>query len=142
MDLFDTTQIEETSSSSHNTESGHGEDACGHEAKLFTAYATYNFNTESFTIMVIVVIVAVLGIEFMFKCLHHFTHDSPFNKMITRIEKELMSVGFTAFLFKIIINSSDLLKNEWLHAFELAGIFFNTLSFQFDSQLISSNQTS
>jgi hypothetical protein len=117
MDLFSTTPGDELSEGS-----GHGEEACGHEAKLFTAYATYNFNTESFTIMVIVVIVAVLGVEFMFKCMHHFTHDSPFNKMITRIEKELMSVGFTAFLFKIIINSSDLLKNEWLHAFELAGI--------------------
>lgn len=105
--------------SNHTAEAAH----CGeHEPILFGAYAVYYFTTGEFFVMVLVVIGFVLLVEFLFHVFHFLTHESPFDKMIIAVEKELMTVGFTAFIFKIIINSTHVLKSEWLHAFELAGM--------------------
>ncbi len=111
----------------------HCEEAAEHSPVLFGAFANYYFGTEKYTVMVIVVICAVLFVELLFHCLHMLTHDSPFNKMISAIEKELMTVGFTAFIFKIIINSSHLIVEKWLEAFELAGAFLVLLAVDSDT---------
>ena len=108
----------ETSNSTHCSEHA------AHEQTLFGATAVYSASKQEFFVMVVIVIGFVLVIDFFFHVLHFLTHESPFNKMINAVEKELMTVGFTAFVFKIIINSTgtaDFLSEAWLHAFELAG---------------------
>ncbi len=75
------------------------------------------------TLSILVVIVSVLLLEHLFHQLHSLTHDTPFQDMVSAIEKELMIVGFMAFVFKIIVNSSKLLNSSWLAALEFSGLF-------------------
>ena len=73
------------------------------------------------TMSVIIIVAAVQFVEYLFHSLHVVTHDTPFNQMVQSIEKELMVVGFTAFIFKIIVNTTDFLELEWFHSLEYAG---------------------
>ena len=73
------------------------------------------------SISVIIIVGAVQCIEYLFHTLHLITHDTPFNQMVQSIEKELMVVGFTAFIFKIVVNTTDFLDLEWFHCLEYAG---------------------
>lgn len=71
--------------------------------------------------MLAIIIASVIAVDLLFHGLFHLTDDTPFAKMIHAIEKELMIVGFTAFIFKIIINSSDIISGDYLYALEFAG---------------------
>lgn len=73
------------------------------------------------TMSVIIIVAAVQFVEYLFHILHVITHDTPFNQMVQSIEKELMVVGFTAFIFKIIVNTTAFLELEWFHSLEYAG---------------------
>jgi len=73
------------------------------------------------SIAVIIIVGAVQCIEYSFHSLHLITHDTPFNQMVQSIEKELMVVGFTAFIFKIVVNTTNFLELEWYHSLEYAG---------------------
>ncbi len=69
----------------------------------------------------LVVITAVLCVEYVFHVLHLFTEDSPFHKVVRALEKELMIVGCTAFIFKVSINVTHFLSEEWFFALEFSG---------------------
>lgn len=71
--------------------------------------------------MLAVIIASVIAVDLLFHGLTHLTDDTPFAKMIHAIEKELMIVGFTAFIFKILINSSEVITGDYLYALEFAG---------------------
>lgn len=73
------------------------------------------------SISIIVIVFAVLFVEKVFHGLHALTHDTPFQDMVSAIEKELMIVGSMAFIFKVIINTTSFLNEEWLVALEYAG---------------------
>ncbi len=112
-------------STSHSGSDDHASGAvhaAAHVAKLFGGVVQTETNVPIYTLMLVIIIVSVNAVEFLFDGLLHLTHDTPFSKMIHAIEKELMIVGFTAFIFKIIINSSDILTGYSLHALEFAGI--------------------
>lgn len=74
------------------------------------------------SISVLIIVCAVQMVEYLFHTLHLATHDTPFNQMVHSIEKELMVVGFTAFIFKIIVNTTSFLELEWFHSLEYAGM--------------------
>jgi hypothetical protein len=85
------------------------------------AHIDYKIGTAS----LIIIIAAILLLEEIFHSLHRFTRETAFNAMVTKMEKELMIVGCTAFIFKIVVNSdTTFLNGDWFHALEFAGIFF------------------
>lgn len=74
------------------------------------------------TISFIVIVGAVLIVEFLFHILHVSTHDTPFQHLIPAVEKELMIAGCTAFTFKIVVNAADNgLDEMWIECLEYAG---------------------
>jgi hypothetical protein len=89
------------------------------------SHIDYKIGTASLLITVL----AVLIIEQQFLQLHHLTLETAFNAMINKIEKELMIVGCTAFLFKIVAFNTTILTGDWFHALEFAGFFFHLFFF-------------
>ena len=81
------------------------------------------------TISMIIIIFAVLFLQSLFQGLHSFTADTSFNTMVVRIENELMIVGCSAFIFKIILNTTSFLNEEWTLALEFAELLIPLLSF-------------
>mmetsp|Transcript_1864 Transcript_1864/g.2574 ORF Transcript_1864/g.2574 Transcript_1864/m.2574 type:complete len:854 (-) Transcript_1864:88-2649(-) len=71
---------------------------------------------------VVITIIIVHCVENSFEVFHSLTHESPFQQMINAIEKELMTVGFTALLFKVVFNSSKFLTPDWFFALELSDL--------------------
>jgi hypothetical protein len=72
----------------------------------------------------IIVVAAILCTEAAFKILHIFTDESPFHHVIHALEKELMTVGVTAFLFKVILNTVANIDESWKYALEIGGNLF------------------
>lgn len=70
---------------------------------------------------VLIIIVAVIMTEKLFHGLHILTHDTPFQDMVSAIEKELMVAGCMAFIFKITVNTTTSIEGGYLHALEYAG---------------------
>ena len=83
----------------------------------------------SFTI----IITAVIFFELLFEYLHELTHDTEFNEMVSKIKNELMIVGCSAFIFKIIINNQKIPDN-WLLSLELADMVVPLTSFMYAIQ--------
>ena len=81
--------------------------------------------TTLITISIVIVIVAVVALENIFHLLHLLTKDSAFNEMIVRIEKELMIVGSTAFIFRIVGSSAG----RWDEALNFADLLIPIFSF-------------
>lgn len=73
------------------------------------------------TVSVIIIVFAVQLVEYSFHLLQTITHDTPFHRMVQSIEKELMVVGFTAFMFKILVNTTSFLSLGWFQALDYAG---------------------
>jgi hypothetical protein len=98
-----------------------GDDTTATEAhfELFGGISSLKLMVAS--VSVIIIVCAVQLVEYLFHHLHLLTHDTPFNQMVQSIEKELMVVGFTAFIFKIIVNTTSFLALEWFHSLEYAG---------------------
>eukprot|EP01034_Spumella_vulgaris_P035430 gene35430-43685_t len=81
------------------------------------------------TISIIIIIVAILCIQSVFHALHAFTHETSFRHMVTQIENELMIVGCSAFIFKVIVNTTSFLDSHWAHALEFAELLIPVMSF-------------
>ena len=82
-------------------------------------------DSAKISVSVVIVIFAVVALEKFFHLLHLLTKDSAFNKMILRIEKELMIVGSTAFIFKLISSSTS----NWIDALDFADLLIPIFSF-------------
>lgn len=88
-----------------------------------------SIDSELLAVAIIIVVGAVLTAEYLFHGLHIFTHDTPFNHLIVAIEKELMVVGCTAFILKVVLNTSDFLEYEVFFALEFADLLVPMFSF-------------
>ena len=95
------------------------DDGAGSHSSPFGGISSLDIMSAS--IAVIIIVGAVQCIEYLFQRLYLITHDTPFNQMVQSIEKELMVVGFTAFVFKIVVNTTSFLDLEWFHSLEYAG---------------------
>ena len=65
--------------------------------------------------------VVVQIVERVFEFLLEITSETPFESVIILIQQELMIVGFTALLFKVIINTTHFLDYTWFFAIEYSG---------------------
>jgi hypothetical protein len=82
------------------------------------------------TISIILIISAVQVFEFFFFIIEEFTVDTPFQTMISAIQKELMIVGGMAFVLKCAINTASF-DAEWLHSIEMADLIVPVTAFFF-----------
>ena len=74
------------------------------------------------TLAILITVALIVLFETLFHKMQGLTKDTPFQDMVSAIEKELMIVGCLAFLFKVILNANSLLlSHEWTHALEFAG---------------------
>lgn len=110
-------------SSSHS--SSHGSSHAEGSHQLFGSLES--LDSGKWTLSLIIVVCSVLFIEAIFHVVHVFTEDSPFHKVILALEKELMIVGVTAFMFKIILSSIADIDEMWKFSLEIAGMEWNVL---------------
>lgn len=81
------------------------------------------------TISFVLIVIAVLFVEFLFHNMHNVTFDTPFEHLLPAVEKELMIAGCTAFIFKVIVNTTKDLNPQWYHALEYADLIVPIFSF-------------
>ena len=86
-------------------------------------------NTSIMSISIVIVITAVVLLEKLFHLLHFLTKDTAFSTMILRIENELMIVGSTAFIFRLIVTSYSLSTSEWVDTLNYADLIVPIFSF-------------
>ncbi|RZL18585.1 MAG: hypothetical protein EOP64_11640 [Sphingomonas sp.] len=78
---------------------------------------------------ILIVVGAVLCLETLFHFLHSFTAETPFHDVVSAIEKELMVVGCTAFILKIVINTQTSMSHDLFFALEFADLLVPLFSF-------------
>jgi hypothetical protein len=111
-----------SSSESSHGDAEHGESE-GHGESVETLFGSLGrFKPKIVAAALAIIVGTVLAMEYLFHGLHELTHDTPFHKMVSTIEKELMIVGCTAFLFKIFVNTTTFLEHNWLFALEYSGL--------------------
>ena len=101
----------------HRHLSSSGSDDGNHS--LFHAISSLPIDIGSTSVIIIIAFVLLLG-QF-FRTLHIITFETSFNKMVSRLEEELMIVGCSAFIFKIIVNTIEITDESWLLSLEYAG---------------------
>ena len=116
--MDDTTDDESTNTTTTHHTSG------THSVLIFNSFSSLNIIYGS--ISIIIIIAGVLSVEYIFESLNQLTNDTPFQELVSAIEKELMIVGTMAFIFKIIINVNLLANHEWILALEYAGNYLIT----------------
>ena len=105
-------------------------------------------DTMRLAVSFVITMIFVMIIEWIFHRLHEFTQDTAFHSMITgsysstrfykyqydqfkffllvlkliAIQKELMIVGFMAFLLKVIVNAQEHIDHDWYSAIEFADL--------------------
>lgn len=80
------------------------------------------------TIAIVIIIFAIIFLEFTISYLHELANDSAFADMLNVIERELMIVGLLAFIFKTIKLS---ISSDWYYALEFADTFIPITAFFF-----------
>lgn len=79
-------------------------------------------NSITLTTMIIVIVLSVLVVEFLFEQLRHLAKDTPFKFIVAAVEEELMVVGFTAFVFKILFSNNNFLTHDEYLSLEFADL--------------------
>lgn len=98
-------------------------------SSLFLATSYLNPIQGSCAILIIICFVSI--IKKFFDILHYITFDTSFNAMLTLIEEELMIVGVSSFIFKIITNTTHLSTSTWYIPLEFSEILIPLLAFSY-----------
>jgi hypothetical protein len=77
----------------------------------------------------LIVVVGVISLEFLFSLAHKYTAGTPYIELVIALEKELMIVGCTAFLFKIYLNQDSALSHKWVFSLEYADLLIPIFAF-------------
>jgi len=77
----------------------------------------------------LIVVFGVMSVEFIFSITHKNTTGTPYDELVTALEKELMIVGCTAFLFKVYLNQDSSLSHEWIFSLEYADLLIPIFAF-------------
>jgi hypothetical protein len=93
-----------------------------------------SFNTVDSVLVassILIVIASVVLLNVLLHNLFKITYDTPFESLLWNIEHELMIVGFTAFIFKIVGNLYLGMPHDWHAALEYADILVPIVAFVF-----------
>lgn len=104
------------------------EHAAGHPA-LFLALSAIHIEIGTYAVFIIIGFILVL--KHIIEGLASFTEDTPFSGMVSQIEEELMIVGTSSFLFKVILNTTNFGTNEWAYPLEFAEILVPLIAFSY-----------
>lgn len=116
---------ETTTDDAHGTVNEH---ASGHPA-LFLALSAIHIEMGTYAVFIIIGFILVL--KNVIEGLASFTEDTPFAGMVSQIEEELMIVGTSSFLFKVVLNTTDFGSNEWAYPLEFAEILVPLIAFSY-----------
>ena len=99
----------------------------GGSVKLFGGLDSIQPSILIFSLLIVVV--GVLSLEFLFSITHKYTAGTPYDELVIALEKELMIVGCTAFLFMIYLNQDSELSYKWVFAIEYADLLIPIFAF-------------
>ena len=97
------------------------------EQSLFGGLETIQPSILIYSLLIIVV--GVIALELLSSVTHKYTADTPWDKMVIALEKELMIVGCTAFLFKLFLSQNTDLSHDWLFSLEYADLLIPIFAF-------------
>eukprot|EP01032_Pedospumella_encystans_P021844 gene21844-24770_t len=125
---------EETPHDDHGTDD-HGTDdhpSTGHSAghpSLFEALSAIHIEIGTYSVLVIIGFIIIL--KQIIETLYAFTHESPFHGMVKKIEEELMIVGSSSFIFKVVLNTTTFGKNDWAYPLEFGEVLIPLVAFSY-----------
>jgi len=126
------------SSTSNTTDTNyddHGTDdhpSTGHSAghpSLFEALSAIHIEIGTYSVLVIIGFIILL--KQIIETLYAFTHESPFHGMVKKIEEELMIVGSSSFIFKVVLNTTTFGRNEWAYPLEFGEVLIPLVAFSY-----------
>ena len=97
--------------------------------KLFMAISSIHIEKGTFSVFIIIAFIIVL--KQIIEALYTLTNETPFYVMVTKIEEELMIVGTSSFLFKVILNTTSFENNEWAYPLEFGEILVPLIAFSY-----------
>ncbi len=124
-----------TSNTTDATHDDHGTDdhpSTGHSAghpSLFEALSAIHIEIGTYSVLVIIGFIILL--KQIIETLYAFTHESPFHGMVKKIEEELMIVGSSSFIFKVVLNTTTFGKNEWAYPLEFGEVLIPLVAFSY-----------
>ena len=83
------------------------------------------------TVAFLIIVGAVLLVDFIFHKLNYFAHDTSFENLVPAIEKEMMIAGCTAFMFKVVVNTIGNWDVQWFLSLEYADLVVPVFSFTY-----------
>lgn len=113
----------------------HGDDhaaddhAAGGHPSLFEALSAIHIEIGTYAVFIIIGFIIIM--KQMLEVLLKLTEDTPFAGMIGKIEEELMIVGTSSFIFKVVLNTTNFAENEWAYPLEFAEILVPLISFAY-----------
>jgi hypothetical protein len=63
--------------------------------------------------------------------MHVLTHDTAFAGMLSKIEEELMVVGTSSFIFKVLLNTTTFEDNKWAYPLEFGEVLVPMIAFSY-----------
>jgi hypothetical protein len=88
-------------------------------------------HVEIGTYAVFVIIGIIILLKQLIQLLMALTEDTPFAGMIGKIEEELMIVGSSSFMFKVVLNTTTFSTNKWAYPLEFAEILVPLIAFSY-----------
>jgi len=107
---------------------GDDDDEGGHPP-LFEAVSHLEIELGTWATFVIIGFIILL--KNIIGAMHTITHDTPFEGMLTKIEEELMIVGTSSFVFKIVLNTSTFGDNKWAYPLEFGEVLIPLVAFSY-----------
>jgi hypothetical protein len=77
----------------------------------------------------LIIVVGVISLELLSSVTHKYTVDTPWDELVIALEKELMIVGCTAFLFKLFLSQNTDLSHDWVFSLEYADLLIPIFAF-------------
>ena len=86
---------------------------------LFEALSVIRIEIGTFSVLIIIGFIILL--KQIIEGLSSLTEDTAFFGMVKKIEEELMIVGTSSFIFKIVLNTTNFGANVWSYPLEFGG---------------------
>ena len=97
---------------------------------LFEAVSHINPQVGSFSVLIIIGFIIIL--RKTFDTLHYFTDETSFRPMLILIEEELMIVGVSSFILKILANTYiEFTNSPWYYPLEFSELLIPILAFSY-----------
>jgi hypothetical protein len=114
----------------HVAADDHGAEGGDHgHPSLFEALSAIHVEIGTYAVFVIIGIILLL--KQLIQLLMALTEDTPFAGMIGKIEEELMIVGSSSFMFKVVLNTTTFAANKWAYPLEFAEILVPLIAFSY-----------